>query len=432
MPEHPPRDLIFDNCNIIDTERGQVLSDYRVHIKDGRFHSISPSSSFTSDDNARPYPITLGPNVYLCPGLIDSHVHITASPGSDRMQDLYSAHPDTLILRSAWTARAMLHRGFTTVRDTCGATYALRDAIAEGLIPGPRLFISGKALSQTGGHADMRLPHQESEFKCCGGSIPGLGRICDGVPSCLEAARDELRKGADFLKIMTGGGVASPVDPLDMVQFTAEEIRAITGAARNLGKYVTAHAYSVEAIRHAVDNGVKCIEHGNFVDQRTAEMLAARGVFVVPTLVTYHALLEPEAAQFLPESGKVKCREVLDRGLGAFKILREAGVTVCFGTDLLGAMHEKQNEEFEIRRQVQSDLEVLQSATVNPARLLRMEGKLGVIKEGALADLLILRENPLEDVTCLNRMDSELRAMIKDGRVVYSYLDELEVDLAYT
>ena len=274
----------------------------------------------------------------------------------------------------------------------------------------------------------MRLPHQDEDFKCCGGSVPGLGRICDGVPACLEAARDELRKGADFLKIMTGSGVASPADPLEMVQFTPEEIRAITGSARNLGKYVTAHAYSVEAIRHAVDNGVMCIEHGNFIDGPTAEMLASKGVFVVPTLVTYHALLEPEMATFLPESGKVKCRQVLERGLDAFKILREAGVTVCFGTDLLGAMHVKQNQEFAIRKQVQSDLEVLQSATVNPAKLLRMEGRLGVIKEGALADLLILAENPLEDVTCLNRMDSVLRAIVKEGRVACSKLAGLEPD----
>ena len=230
---------------------------------------------------------------------------------------------------------------------------------------------------------------------------------------------------------MSGGGVASPNDPLEMVQFTPEEVQAITRSAHSLGKYVTAHAYSADAIRQAVNNGVTCIEHANLIDEPTAKLLAEKDVFVVPTLVTYHAILRPEMSQFLPESGRQKCQQVIDRALGSIKLLQDAGVTLCYGTDLLASMQVLQHQEFEIRKQVQSDLEVLRSATVNAAKLVRMEGKIGTVKVGAFADLLVLEENPLEDVTCLNRMDRNLCAIIKEGRTVSSRLEGLKVDGMY-
>lgn len=427
VAEQPPGEILLKNANVVDVAAGKVLTGHHVHLKDGRIAAVTPNLPSTPDAQV----IDLDAK-YICPGLIDCHVHLTVVPGETRIRDLFAAHPDAIALRSAWTAKQMLRRGFTTVRDTAGASFALRDAIAEGVIPGPRLFICGKALSQTGGHGDLRLPHEDESAKCCGGHAPGFGRICDGVPACLEAARDELRQGADFLKIMTGGGVASPADPLEMIQFTAAEIQAITESARNRGTYVTAHAYSVEAIRHAIDNGVMGIEHGNFIDQATAKLCAQKGVFVTPTIVTYEALRRPPFDQFLPESGRQKVRQVVDRGLGAFKILQEAGVTICYGTDLLAGMQVAQNEEFEIRRAVQSDLEVLRSATINAAQLLRMEGQLGTVSEGAIADLLILRENPLDDVTSLNRMEQNCCAILKEGRPVRSRLEGLRVDELYT
>lgn len=176
----------------------------------------------------------------------------------------------------------MLLRAFTTARDTGGADTALRNAIEEGLIPEPRLFIAGKALSQTGGHGDSRAPYQDTDIKCCGADHLSLSRVCDGVPKCLAAACDELRKGAKFLKIMCGGGVASPSDPLDMLQFTAEEIQAITKNSCKPQHYVTAHTYTSRAIRHAVDNDVMGIEHGNFVDLETAKYCAAKRYHLHP------------------------------------------------------------------------------------------------------------------------------------------------------
>ena len=195
----------------------------------------------------------------------------------------------------------MLLRGFTTVRDTGGSNASLRAAIAENLIPGPRLFIAGKALSQSGGHADLRAAWQGDEFKCCDARTPGFGRICDGVPACLEAARDELRRGADFLKVMCGGGVVSESDPLGMIQFTADELKAITETASSIGTYVTAHAYTDAAVRHAISNGCKGIEHGNFITEETAKWIGSQqpDVVITPTLSTYRAMSLPENRNML-------------------------------------------------------------------------------------------------------------------------------------
>lgn len=318
------------------------------------------------------------------------------------------------------------------MRDCCGASYALRDAIAEHLIPGPRVFISGKGLSQTGGHADLRPAHQQ---QCCPSHQPGFGRICDGVPACLEAARDELRQGADFLKIMASGGVVSPADSIEHLQFTAEEIQAITACARNVGKYVTAHAYRSEAIRHAVVNGCSGIEHANFIDVETARLCAERGVFVTPTLVTYQAFLRPPNDAFLDEVSRRKCQSIVDRGIDSLQVLKDAHVHVCFGTDLLGEMQKFQNEEFAIRSRIFSEIDLLRQATLTPAKLLGMAGQIGEISEGAFADLLILDANPLQRTSqgevVLSRLEEYCVGIVKEGRVVMSRIEELKVDEVY-
>jgi imidazolonepropionase-like amidohydrolase len=428
-PRTQPPSVWFINANIVDVKKGEIMKAKSVRISKGKVVQLDNVGNETSGGNE--VVVDLGGQYFLCPGLIDCHVHLTANSGQATMRDLFAAHPNAIAYRTAWNAKQMLLRGFTTVRDTAGADSALRDAITEGLVHGPRLFIAGKALSQTGGHGDLRAVYQGDESKCCGGHTPGLGRICDGVPACLEAARDELRKGADFLKIMVGGGVASPSDPLDMLQFTAEEIQAITTTARQMGKYVTAHAYTVDAIRHAIDNGVMGIEHGNFIDRETAKLCAEKGVTITPTLVTYKAMSEPPYEDFLPPDGQVKNKRVLDSGVRALNILHESGVQICFGTDLLAGMHALQNEEFSIRNEVLSAGDILRSAIVNAARLLSCELSLGQIAEGFFADLLILNKNPLEDITVLDRIKETCYGILKDGRVVVSRIGELKVDELY-
>jgi imidazolonepropionase-like amidohydrolase len=427
-PKTPPTPTQFLNCKIIDVTKGKVFEAESIGISEGKVAYVGPQ------EDARPpsakTTVDLG-SYFLCPGLIDCHVHLTANSGQATMRDLFAAHPNTIAYRTTWNAKQMLLRGFTTVRDTAGADASLREAISEGLVHGPRLFIAGKALSQTGGHGDLRAAYQGGEHGCCGGHTPGLARICDGVPACLEAARDELRKGADFLKIMVGGGVASPSDPLEGLQFSAEEIQAITSTARQMGKYVTAHAYTVDAIRHAIDNGVMGIEHGNFIDEETAKLCVAKGVTITPTLVTYKAMSEPPYEDFLPPDGQAKNKRVLSAGVQALKTLHESGVNVCFGTDLLAGMHSRQNEEFAIRQRALPAAEILRSATVNAARLLGCETSLGQIAEGFHADILILDENPLDDITVLDRITKHCRAIIKAGRVVFSRIEGLVVDEVY-
>jgi imidazolonepropionase-like amidohydrolase len=428
-PQTPPTPTQFVDCKIIDVKQAAVRETDSLYITDGKVTYIGRLKENFFDASSRQ---TVNVRRYfLCPGLIDCHVHLTANSGQSTMRDLFAAHPNAIAYRTTWNAKQMLLRGFTTVRDTAGADASLREAIAEGLVHGPRLFIAGKALSQTGGHGDLRAAYQDDEYKCCGGHTPGLARICDGVPACLEAARDELRKGADFLKIMVGGGVASPSDPLDMLQFTADEIQAITTAARQMGKYVTAHAYTVEAIRHAIDNGVMGIEHGNFIDKETARICSEKGVNITPTLVTYKAMSEPPYKDFLPPDGQVKNRRVLDSGVKALETLHASGVNLCFGTDLLAGMHSQQNEEFSIRQQVLPASDILRSATVNAARLLGHESSLGQIAEGFYADILILDSNPLEDVTVLDKIKEHCYGIIKEGRVVFSRIDGLKVDKMY-
>lgn len=412
-------DIVFSNAKIIDPESATISEPSSVWLSGGTIKAIT-SQTF-SDFKDGPDDIDLEAK-YQCPGLIDCHVHLSVSAGETRIRDLWSAHRDTLAWRTAWNAKQMLLRGFTTARDNGGATFALRDAINEGLIAGPRLFIAGKALSQTGGHGDMRLPHEDDSVKCCSGHGPNLARVCDGVPQCLAAARDELRMGANHLKIMVGGGVASPVDPLDMLQFSPEEIRAITQSAANLGTYVTAHAYTDKAITLAIENCVEGIEHANFISTAVAQRCAEKSVIVTPTLSTYNAMLRSENAKFLPESGLQKCREVLASGVSSLKILHEAGVMMCFGTDLLANMHPFQNGEFRLREEALPRAEVLRSATTNAAKLLGMKGQLGVINEGAFADLLVLDLNPLEDFSALTDIDQHCLVIVKEGRVVSSQL----------
>lgn len=430
LPQTPPPEVIFFNVNLVDTELGDVIPNSIVKIKDGLIVDVTTGS-------AESHSLLNGTNAvdlegqYLCPGLIDCHVHLTATPGALLLKDLFAASPNSIAYRTAFVAREMLLRGFTTARDTGGADSSLREAIREGLIIGPRLFIAGKALSQTGGHGDLRASYEGEEHKCCGGHSPAFARVCDGVPECLSAVRDELRQGANFIKIMCGGGVATPADALDMLQFTAEEIRAITTTARYSKTYVTAHAYTIDAIRHAVDNGVMGIEHGNFIDEETAAYCTKKGVVFTPTLVTYKSMSRPPFDNFLDKFSQEKNRQVLASGLGALSVLQKVGATICYGSDLLAGLHSLQNEEFSIRSSVLSAKEILQSATVNAAKLLGMENRLGCIKKGGIADILILKSNPLEDITILDRIDESLVAIIKEGRVVFKRSSWLAVDPMY-
>ncbi|KAK5806826.1 hypothetical protein VI817_001084 [Penicillium citrinum] len=420
----PQRTYIFTSANLVDTDSGTVLKNMTVKLSDGLISSVSTHGDETTDNNDfEAVKVDMG-GKYICPGLIDSHVHIAAVPGSLSLREMKEISNDQSLLRQPSVCKSMLARGFTTVRDCGGASLALKEALQEGIICGPRLFIAGHALSQTGGHGDRRQRHDPNE--CCAGHVNGIGRIVDGVDQCLKYAREELRQGSDFIKIMGGGGVASPTDQIQHLQFSDEEIRAIVTVANNAGTYVTSHAYTPQAIQQAIKQGVKGIEHGNLIDEKTAEMMKQNCVFLTPTLVTYATMAAPEFSGFLPPVSANKNREVLDKGLRALEIANKVGVDICFGTDLLGPLHYAQSKEFAIRGNIQTPAEILRSATTTPARMLRQDSFLGKIAPGFAADMLILNANPLNDITVLDRPDQHLLATIKEGRVLssrWSFLD---------
>jgi imidazolonepropionase-like amidohydrolase len=241
--------------------------------------------------------------------------------------------------------------------------------------------------------------------------------VADGVPAVRKAAREELRRGATQVKIMASGGVASPSDPIWNLQYSPEEMRAIVEEARGWRTYAMAHAYTPEAIARAVDAGVRTIEHGNLIDADTAESMARKGAYLVPTLVTYFAIDELGRALGFPEVSQRKVRDVLDAGLASLEIAKRAGVAMGFGTDLLGETHEQQSRELSIRARVLSPLEILRSATLTNAEILGRAGELGVVSPGARADLLLVDGNPLENLSLLEEQGKHLDVVMKGGEL---------------
>jgi len=350
----------------------------------------------------------------LMPGLIDAHVHFFLTEVNLGLLD---GMPLTLLTtKAAAAARRMLMRGFTTVRDAGGSDYGMRTAIEEGLVDGPRVFIAGMPISQTGGHADFRRRTQ-SDFECsCCSGLAYMSRIADGVPEMLKAVRDELRKGADQIKLMVSGGVASQSDPLESLQFRADEIEAAVEQAASWGTYVMAHAYSAAAIGRAVDCGVRTIEHGNLIDEPVARRMAARGAYIVPTLVTYECLQRRGPDYGLTPYSLQKNRIVLEAGLRSLELCRAASVRIGFGTDLLGALQDDQCNEFSIRAQAMPAHEVIQSATIVNAEIVRRTGELGELVPGAYADLLVVDGDPYRDLGVLQDQGARIAGIMKGGR----------------
>jgi imidazolonepropionase-like amidohydrolase len=237
-----------------------------------------------------------------------------------------------------------------------------------------------------------------------------------------KAAREELRRGARQIKIMASGGVASPSDPIWNVQYSVEEMRAIVEEAQGWRTYAMAHAYTPEAITRAVAAGVRTIEHGNLIDAEAAAHMKRAGAYLVPTLVTYHALDELGRALGFPAASQAKVQDVLDAGLASLEIARDAGVPMGFGTDLLGEAHEQQSRELSIRAQVLPPAEILRSATLTNAEILGQEGELGVVAPGARADLLVVDGDPLSDLSLLEGQGRHLPVVMAGGRLAVDRL----------
>lgn len=405
--------------HLLDPVRGERLENHDVLVEDGLVREVSPSPIRTA--NAQ---VIEARGRTVMPGLIDCHTHVTFSHLN--LGILAGTPQVTLTLRALPILRGMLRRGFTTVRDAGGADHALKMAVQDGMggtVVGPRLFVSGAPLSPTGGHGDFRPRSDRLQpVNPCGCHRLGGGRIADGVDAVRLAVREELQMGADQIKIMCSGGVASPTDPVNALGYSLEETRAIVDEAAARHTYVLAHAYTAEAISRAVQCGVRTIEHGNLVDEATARLMATQGVFAVPTLVTYEALASEGARLGLLPESVAKISQVRDAGLRSLELFARAGVKIALGTDLLGESHRLQSDELRIRAQVQTPAEVLRSATVIGAEVLGMQGRLGVIAPGAVADVLLVDGDPLADLACLGGQGERIDLVMKGGSVFFSQL----------
>lgn len=391
--------LRIDNALIFDGLSPE-LGEGSIHVVDGRVVEVGGGTTTAAEHviDARGRTVI--------PGLIDAHFHAYGT--SLDLLDIETNHTSYVAIEGARRLTAALHRGFTTVRDVAGGDPGLAKAVAAGVFASPRYLFTGPALSQTGGHGDPRP--RESDL-CCRGRH--LCEVVDGIDDLRRAVRERFRRGAHAIKVMTSGGVVSPTDPIRVPQYSAEEVRAVVEEATRRGSYVAAHAYSPEAIVHSVDNGVRTIEHGNLLDEASAQAMARHRAFLVPTLATYEALDRRGAELGLAPVSQEKNREVLDAGRNAIELARAAGVRIGFGTDLMGALEDEQLEGLRLQVEVDGPLETLRSATSVNADIIGRPD-LGRVAAGAVADLVLLDGDPLDDPSVLWSREA-LRTVIRGG-----------------
>ena len=351
----------------------------------------------------------------LMPGLIDAHVHVCALEVDLSAQR--RTYPTSLMAYAVGKAiKESLDQGFTTVRDAGGADWGMKEAVDRGLIPGPRMFVSGHPLSQTGGHGDARARAENYAGCDCGAAIGMVSNIADGVDEVRRAVRTQLRRGADQIKVMAGGGVASPTDRLESVQYQPDELGAAVAEAQAAGTYVLAHAYTPEAIRAAVEAGVRSIEHGNFLDDATAALMAARGTFLVPTFVTYEKLYEHGRERGLTGAQLAKLDLVLGSGLDGLRRAHQAGVRIGSGSDLLGDLARYKTRELAIKASVLGAHAALIATTKTNAELIGIADEVGTVEPGKRADLLVVNGDPVADISLLQDQDN-LVVILKGGEV---------------
>jgi imidazolonepropionase-like amidohydrolase len=403
-----------DRANLLDLASGEWRPGTSVRIEDDRVVDVvSDGAALPGGDDVR--RIDAGGRTLL-PGLVDAHVHAALTS-----MDLAALgrRPETRIaIEAKLNLERMLRRGFTTVRDAGGLDAGIQQAARAGLIRGPRIFRSGRVISQTGGHGDVAPASNHPRVCACAIGSSSFSHVADGADAVRRAVREELKGGADQIKVMAGGGVATPSDPIDSVQYTEAEIRAAVEEAAHRRTYAFAHAYIPEAIEQAVRAGVRSIEHGNLLDAGSASVMAEHDCFLVPTLVTYDQIAEFGRRLGFPAVSLDKLDDVRSAGLTAIETAVAAGVRIGFGTDLLGETHDAQSKEFVLRAEAQSPLDVLRSATLVNAALLRMTGELGVVAPGAYADLVLVDGDPLADISLLTGQGEHLALVVRAGEVI--------------
>lgn len=409
------RQILFRNVALMDATQSEIRPDHEVLIEGEFIREVSSSPLKSSAAEV----IDLKGRT-LMPGLIDAHVHAIAV--TTDLHALALMPPSLVTAKAQGILEGMLSRGFTTVRDAGGADWGLAEAVRRGHFKGPRLYISGLALAQTGGQGDFRGP-EEPYLGCpvCR-ATRSIARVVDGVEDVRKAVREELRKGADQIKVMAAGGMVSRV-PIDRAHYSMDELSVMVEEARAANTYVMAHAYETNAVRRCIEAGIRSIEHGNLIDAETAELMVEKDTFVVPTMTVYEGYHKHGKELGFEPWVVSKFKELLEASLGGIETAKRAGVKIGHGSDLEGLLHDYQSRELLLKSQVMTPHEIITSATTTNAELLRMEGKLGIIKENALADLLVVDGNPLKDLDVLQHQGRYLPLIMKGGEL---YKNELK------
>ena len=397
--------IVLERCRVIDVRTGDCSEPASIAIEGDRIVDVGEGRG----DGAERHDLG---GAYVIPGLIDCHVHVTA--GTADLAAMRRWPASYAAAHAAARMAASLRRGFTRVRDVGGADWGIARAVAEGLVTGPVLHFGGRALSQTGGHGDLRAPGEPAE------EVPAPGamtRVVDGAEAIRAAAREELRLGAHHIKLMLSGGVASPTDPVHRLQYSDAEIVAAVEEAAVAGAYVAGHCYPATGVRRAAELGVCSIEHANYADEEALRAVLANGAFLVPTLSVYELLASDGEAAGLPSASVAKVGDLFDAGLETLGRADALGVPLAFGTDLIGDLERHQSYEFAVRGRVQAPLDVLRSATRVAAELLGLAGDVGAVMPGFRADLVALAGDPREDVTVLAEPERFVRLVVAGGRL---------------
>ena len=410
-------DTLFRDVRVLDVVNGRLGAPTDVLVKGNIISAIGPAAK--ASQGAR---VIDGRGRTLMPGLIDVHVHLTF--GALTLAGLYDPNTtaDQIGTAAAKSATSMLLRGFTAVRDMGGPIFPLKRAIDAGKVQGPRIWPSGAVISQTSGHGDFRTPDERSRRffgKPARAEQEGATFIADGRDEVLTAARENLRMGASQIKIMGGGGTSSAYDPIDVTQYTLDEMKAAVDAASDWNTYVAVHAYTPRAVRRAIEAGVQCIEHGQLLDESTIELMARKGVWLSAQN------LIPDTPSMTAER-RAKRKGVLEGAAHVWQMAKKHRVKLAWGTDILfePELNSEQNRLILPLKQWFTPAEILKLVTYDNARLLALSGprspyagKLGVVETGALADLLLVEGNPLTDIDLIADPQKNFAVIMKDGAV---------------
>lgn len=401
--------IAFKNALLIDGRNNLPIENAVVLVENEHIRAAGKSSDIIIPEHADIFDLS---GKTIMPGLIDNHVHV-GNIAVD-MDETSRIPPAVYVHRATRTLETDLLSGFTSLRDAGGLDAGFKTAIDQGLIKGPRLFLSVNPLTPTGGHFDDRTP-----LETCPKPRNSIGiypEICDGPDQVRRSARQVLRRGADQIKVAAGGGVSSPGEEPDQWQFSIEELEAAVHVAHAAGSYVMAHAYAPSAIQNCIKAGVKSIEHGNLLDEKTAHLMAENGTYYIPTMTVYNVLAN-EGKEYLDKNTTRKLEMVHEKSFGALKHALAAGVKIGSGSDIIGPFQHLKGREFSLKGKLMAPMDTIKSATFTNAEILGVSDRIGSVESGKEADLIVVDGNPLKDLTLFENGLETIVFVMKQGRI---------------